>query len=109
MEASSTERVGRALQGEKEGVDQGGDGDHGEKSENELKRGQVDAAWRCGEGRRWSAENGGCALHDGEEWCLAVALVPFFFVFFFVFIYNQLVRLTCFCGRWASLWNFEEQ
>jgi hypothetical protein len=88
-----SKRVGRALHGEEEGVDQGGDGDHGDESENELERGQVNAARRRGKGRRWSAENGGCALHDGEKSGvrLAVVFVPFlsFFSFlsFFLFVY----------------------
>lgn len=60
---ASPKRVGRALHGEKEGVDQGGDGDHCDESENEFKRGQIYAAGRRREGRRWPAENGGGALH----------------------------------------------
>jgi hypothetical protein len=115
VEASPAERVGRALHGEKEGVGQGGDGDHGDKSENKLKRGQVDAAWRCGKGRRWSAENGGCALHQSTGvWLFFWFLFSLFFCFVYIYIYiykcdNQLVRLTCICGRWGSLWNFPEQ
>ncbi|KAF5476063.1 hypothetical protein F2P56_007806 [Juglans regia] len=80
---ASSKRVGRALHGEEEGVDQGGDGDHGDESENEFKRGQIDAAGRCREGRRWSADNGRGALHGGGEWVLLqLMLLSFFFSFF---------------------------
>lgn len=78
-----SERVRRALHGVKAGVDQGWDGNHGDKSENEFERGQVDAARRCRKGRGWYIEYGGCVLHDGEEWySLWLWLLSFPFLFF---------------------------
>lgn len=50
---SPAERVGRALDGEEEGVDESGDGDDGDEAKDEFEGREVDASRRCWERWRW--------------------------------------------------------
>lgn len=57
--AAAAEGVGRAFDGEEEGVDEGGDGDDGDQSQNEFEGGEVHGAWRRRKRRRRSDYQGG--------------------------------------------------
>lgn len=65
--ARSRERVRRTVDGEEKGVDQGGDGDDGEETEDEFESGEVDGARRSWERWRRSVKDGGCAFHYKRE------------------------------------------
>lgn len=52
----AAEGIGRAFDGEEEGVDEGGNGYDGDDAENEFEGGEVDGARRCRE-RRWRTDD----------------------------------------------------
>lgn len=62
-----TEEIGRALDGEEEGVDEGGDGDDGDEAEDELDRREINGPMRRRVRRRWSIGHGGAGVHGGGE------------------------------------------